>query len=77
MDVKLRFNKVLYNYRNCTLIVRPYDLGPKLWFIIYEKGLDRTKKEPSIFLEIQSEHRQMISSKFSKSFKGAGAWWFF
>ena len=29
------------------------------------------KKEPSIILKIQSEHRQVISSKFSKSFRGA------
>ena len=30
----------------------------------------QNKKEPSIFLKIQSEHRQVISSKFSKSFRG-------
>ena len=34
--------------------------------------MGRTKKEPSIFLKIESENRQMISSKFPKSFRGAG-----
>ena len=32
----------------------------------------QNKKEPSIFLKNQSKHRQVISSKFSKSFRGAG-----
>ena len=32
----------------------------------------QNKKEPSIFLKIQSKHRQGISSKFRKSFRGAG-----
>ena len=31
----------------------------------------QNKKEPSIFLKIESKHRQVISSKFLKSFKGA------
>ena len=30
------------------------------------------KTEPSIFLKIESKHRQVISSKFPKSFRGAG-----
>ena len=30
------------------------------------------KKELSIFLKIQSKHRQVISSRFPKSFRGAG-----
>ena len=30
------------------------------------------KKEPSIFLKIQSKHRQVISSKFPESFWGDG-----
>ena len=34
-------------------------------------GLGPYKMEPSIFLKIQSEHRQMISSNFLKSFSGA------
>ena len=37
----------------------------------YNSGLDRRKKEPSIFLKIPSKHRQVISSKFPKSFMGA------
>ena len=44
----------------------------------YSWGLDRTKKEPSIFLKILSKHRQVISSKFPKSFRSArdfsGVW---
>ena len=32
----------------------------------------RNKKEPWIFLKIQEEHRQVISSKFPKSLRGAG-----
>ena len=32
----------------------------------------QNKKEPSIFLKIQSKHRQVISSKFPESFRGAG-----
>ena len=32
----------------------------------------QNKKEPSIFLRIQSKHRQVISSKFPKSFRDAG-----
>ena len=31
----------------------------------------QNKKEPSTFLKIQSKHRQVISSEFSKSFRGA------
>ena len=34
--------------------------------------MDRRKKEPSISQEIQLEHRQVISSNFAKSFRGAG-----
>ena len=34
--------------------------------------MDRNKSEPSIFHEIWSEDRQVISSKFPKSFRGAG-----
>ena len=32
----------------------------------------QNKKEASIFLKIQSKHRQVISSKFPKSFRDAG-----
>ena len=32
---------------------------------------DRTIKEPSFFLQIQSKHRQVIASKFTKCFRGA------
>ena len=32
----------------------------------------KNEKEPSIFLKIQSKHRQVISSKLPKSFSGAG-----
>ena len=32
----------------------------------------QNKKEPSVFLKIWWKHRQMISSKFPKSFRGAG-----
>ena len=32
----------------------------------------QNKKKPSTFLEIQSKHRLVISSKFPKSFSGAG-----
>ena len=39
--------------------------------IITQFGLDHTKKEPSIFLKIQSKHRQVTSSKFPKRFRGA------
>ena len=35
--------------------------------------IGQNKKEPPIFLKIQSEYRQVISSKFPKSFRGAGA----
>ena len=31
----------------------------------------QNQKKPSIFLKIQSKHRQVISSKFPKSFRGA------
>ena len=33
--------------------------------------IGQNKKEPPIFLKIQSEYRQVISSKFPKSFRGA------
>ena len=32
----------------------------------------QSEKEASIFLKIESKHCQVISSKFSKSFRGAG-----
>ena len=32
----------------------------------------QNKNEPWIFLKIQSKHRQVISSKFPKSFRDAG-----
>ena len=31
----------------------------------------QSKKESSIFLKVQSEHRQVVSSKFPKSSRGA------
>ena len=39
----------------------------KIECFYYLEGLDRTKKEPLIFLKIPSEHRQVISIKFLKS----------
>ena len=30
-----------------------------------------SKKEPSIFLKIELKHRELISSKFPKTFRGA------
>ena len=42
----------------------------ELWHI-NEAWTVKNKKEPSIFLKIESEHRQVISSKFPKSFRGA------
>ena len=32
----------------------------------------QNKKDPSIFLKVQTKHRKVISSKFPKSFRGDG-----
>ena len=47
---------------------------PSLFAIDCDKGFDRTKKEASIFVKIESKHFQVISCKFPKSFRGAGDW---
>ena len=39
--------------------------------LITDRAWTMQKKEPPIFLKIQSKHRQVISSKFPKSFRDA------
>ena len=53
------------NLVSCVAFLQTSDLG-------YYKGLDRAKTELSIFLKIESEYRQVISSKFPRSFRVAG-----
>ena len=73
--VLLRFTAILFNF---DLHSHDFVLGSKKNFrkkltpsLDHSSGLDRTEKELSTFLKVESEHRQVVSSKFSKSFMGA------
>ena len=58
-------------YKICTLVTRAYHLGCHRRKVINRALTVQNKKDPSIFLKIQSKHRQVIPCKFPKSFRGA------
>ena len=62
--------EIIAGYVTCLSNQSLSPIGYELNFIIRAWTMQNQNK-PSIFLKIQPKHRQVISSKFPKSFRGA------